>query len=91
METEVKHVENKNRFEVKYADYTAYLQYKLVNNALDIVSTYVPSELRGNGIAANLVRAAMEYAKQHKLQIIPTCPYVDTFIRRYPQYKELLV
>ncbi|EMO57441.1 hypothetical protein LEP1GSC161_1886 [Leptospira santarosai str. CBC1416] len=55
-----------------------------------MVSTYVPSELRGKGIAADLVRTALNKARSLNKKIIPSCSYVVTFLNRHPDYNDLV-
>jgi len=49
-------------------------------DSIDMYHTYVPPLLRNRGIAAELVKFALDYAKQHNLRVIPTCPYVADYI-----------
>ena len=54
-------------------------------------STQVPSELEGRGIASTLVRAALEHvATQPGDRIRPTCSYVGAWLRRHPDWIELV-
>ncbi len=57
---------------------------------LDYYSTYTPESLRGRGIAGVIVRAALDYALDHKLSVIPSCPYVAKLIERDTKYSSLL-
>lgn len=53
------------------------LQYRLLGeSAVDFVHTYVPPALRGQGHAARLVDAGIEWAQQRKLRIEASCWYV---------------
>ena len=54
--------------------------YKKPNNTLDFYSTYVPPELRGKKIAAELVEYGLNYAKDNNFTVIPSCPYVKRYI-----------
>ncbi len=53
--------------------------------------TFVPPELRGRGIAGQLVRQALEFARHHCLKVIPRCSYVQSYIERHPEYQHLVV
>ena len=69
----------------------SYLQYlKIDSVTLDYYKTYVPNELRGKGIAGKIVEAALNYARENNLKIIPSCSYVDTFIERHPDYGKMV-
>ena len=62
-----------------------YLSYVIdrSSNTFDIRHTYTPSALRGRGIAHALCNRAFQYAKEHHLEVIPTCSYVrDTYLIR---------
>lgn len=71
-------------------DRLAFLSYTCDGDKITFEHTFVPDELRGKGIAANLVRSALEEARQRRWKIIPRCPYVTTFIKRNPQFADLV-
>lgn len=54
-------------------------------------STQVPDELEGRGIASALVRASLEQVASHEGdRIRPTCSYVGAWIRRHPEWMDLV-
>ncbi len=77
------HDTDKNQFTIDIGEYCAYLAYSNVGgDIIDIYTTYVPEALRGQNIASELVGAAIDYAKQNNLKIIPTCSYVERYMQR---------
>lgn len=71
-------------FELIVDGHRAHLDYRqLDNSTLDFYHTFVPDALRGQGIAAILTAAALEYAQQHELGVVPSCCYVATYMRRH--------
>jgi len=68
----------------------AHLEYHISADALYIDSTFVPEEYRGRGLADTLTKAAIEYAKDNKLKIVPVCSYAKLFFERHPEYQNLL-
>ncbi len=52
--------------------------------------TYVPSALRHQGIALQLVAALIDYAAQSGRTIIPSCSYVAARMRERPEWSTLL-
>jgi predicted GNAT family acetyltransferase len=79
------------RFESRDVDDgLAFLSYTCDGDKITFEHTFVPDELRGRGIAASLVRSALEEARQRRWKIIPRCPYVATFIKRNPQFADLV-
>ena len=68
----------------------ARLSYRREGDVLNFYSTWTTPALRGRGLAAEVVRAGFDYAREQGLTVRPTCPYVHTFLRRYPRYRDLL-
>lgn len=54
-----------------------------------IVRTHVPSQIGGRGLAGELAEAALQWARAEGLQVNPLCSYVDSWIRRHPEYAQL--
>ena len=53
--------------------------------------TYVPDELRGGGVAGQLVKTAFEAARSAGVKIDPQCSYVAVYFERHPEYADLHV
>ncbi len=53
--------------------------------------TYVSEELRGGGVAGQLLDALVTYARENNLKIIPTCSYVKAKFSHGSQYNDMLV
>lgn len=58
--------------------------------AYDLVHTFVSPALRGKGIAAQLVRFAIDHARQRGHKIVPTCSYVATYMTRHAEDNDVL-
>ncbi len=74
-----------SRFELEAEGAKAILEYRLREHAINFVHTEVPHSLRGRGLGKQLVRAALEYAREHQLTVIPSCPFVKTYLARHPE------
>jgi len=73
-----------HQFEVVLNGQRAYLAYvDLGKQTLDIYRTYVPDALRGRGIAAELTRHALEFARREGYSVIPSCSYVERYIEQH--------
>ena len=57
---------------------------------ITIYHTEVSDELRGEGIEQDLVGAAVSFARENKLKIVPTCPYAKKVIARTPEFQDVL-
>jgi phosphoenolpyruvate-protein phosphotransferase len=79
------------RFESQAGDAPlAFLSYIHEGGRVILDHTFVPDELRGRGMAAALVRVALDEARQRHWKIVPRCSYVAGFIKRHPEFANLL-
>jgi predicted GNAT family acetyltransferase len=86
----VHHNAKAQRFELSTASTAALLEYLRTTDGVVFTHTFVPPELRGKGLAEQLVRAALEWARAEKLRVVPECSYVARFVERNPEYRGLL-
>lgn len=86
----VQHNERAHRFEVVLEGHIAYVEYELKDKSMDLAHTFVPKPLEGNGIASVLAETALKYAEGLHLNVIPTCPYIKTYLERHPHYLYLV-
>jgi predicted GNAT family acetyltransferase len=86
----VTHDPANHRFEVRTAAGPGELTYRDRGPALEILHTEVPEGAEGQGHAAALAVAALEYARSEGKQVIPSCAFVAGYIRRHPAYADLV-
>ena len=86
----VHHATDRNRFEISAQGHTAVLDYVRFDSMILFTHTGVPSALEGQGIGSKLVRAGLEYAHENSLTVQTTCWFVRGFLRRHPEYTDLL-
>lgn len=85
MQAKVIHDPAAHKFYMPFPEGEAVLNYRQVDEqTLDYYSTYVPPALRGKKIAEQLVKAAFDYAREHRYRIIPGCSYVKLYMDRHP-------
>lgn len=85
-EIKVTHNETGSRFEHGNAK----LEYVRRGDAVYMVHTEVPPELEGRGVAGALARAALDFASEAGLRVVPRCPFVAAYIKRHPEYQRLV-
>ncbi len=87
---QVEHNPSASRFEVRLENHLAVLDYRKMDDTILFTHTGVPSALEGRGIGSALVRTGLDYARQQSLKVASMCSFVDAFIRRKPEYQDLL-
>ena len=78
------------RFEAHTEHGVAHLRYVARGDVLDLVHTEVPEAAEGQGIGAALARAALDHARSEGMKVIPSCPFVRTYIARHREYADLV-
>lgn len=86
----IEHEPEAGRFSVVVAGARSLLQYRQKDGVMRIVHTEVPPELAGHGIAADLMRAALEHARASGWRVVPACSYAAAFMERHREYADLL-
>ncbi|MGM0377518.1 MAG: GNAT family N-acetyltransferase [Bacteroidota bacterium] len=88
---EIIHNQEKQRFELPIEDHKAMLSYNPVQPDLwSLNHTFVPGQLEGRGIGSELVRHVLTHCRNHDIRIIPKCPFIDAYIRRHPEWSDLV-
>lgn len=77
----VEHQQEKSRFVIQQQGHECLLEYQLTATAIDFHHTFVPPELRGQGLAEKLVRTGLAWARAENLNINASCSYVQKFLR----------
>jgi predicted GNAT family acetyltransferase len=78
------------RFEAVVDGRLAYLEYRREPGLLDLVHTEVPVEMKGRGVGGTLAEAALRYARENGLRVVPHCPFAAAYIRRHPEHRDLV-
>jgi predicted GNAT family acetyltransferase len=78
-------------FYIRFEDGSkAYLEYKIDNDKMYLISTYTPPQHRGKGVAKKLVDKAVEVARERGLKIIPICSYSVYYFIKNKDLREIL-
>ena len=89
MTVAVTHNASRHRFEATVEGQLCVCDYQMRGNVMWMTHTGVPTAVGGRGIAAELVRVALEWAEAQGLKVVPSCSYVDVYMRRHPQTQKL--
>ncbi|MEM1257419.1 MAG: GNAT family N-acetyltransferase [Bacteroidota bacterium] len=81
----------KKQYEFHVNGETPRIEYIRAKEKIYLTHTEVPKGLEGQGIGTELIRQALEDVKAKGLTLVPLCPFVALFIKRNPEYKELVL
>lgn len=90
MSRAIEHHEARQRFECTEEGVLCVLDYQLSGTVMTITHTGVPQAVGGRGIAADLTRHALDTARSRGWKLRPVCSYAAAYIKRHPEYQDLL-
>jgi predicted GNAT family acetyltransferase len=67
------------------------LDYKFRRERIALIHTEVLLAYEGRGVAAAIVRFALDDARRRDLRVIATCPYVQGYLARHPEDLDIVV
>ena len=86
---EIVHNERERAFETVIDGARSHLDYDLAERdgkrQIIFTHTFVAPEHRGKGVAAALVGAGLDFARETGREIVPACSYVAQYLERHPQ------
>lgn len=67
-----------------------FIDYRLHGDVVTMVHTEVDEAHSGQGHAGTLARSALDDARSRGLTVVPSCPYVASYIEKHPEYADLV-
>jgi hypothetical protein len=80
---EVEHDTAAHRFSAEVDGQRAVLDYTLVDHVMTITHTRVPTAIGRRGIAAELMRVALQLAHESHWKVVPACSYAAAYLRKH--------
>jgi predicted GNAT family acetyltransferase len=80
-----------NRFVIQQDGIESWLEYRKKGEVMDFYSTYVPTTLKGKGMASDLILHGIHYAVLNGLRVKPSCPAVARFLELNREWDYLTV
>ena len=87
----IQHQENLSRFSAEVDGHALELDYQRRGDQVVFTHTGTAPELRGRGLAAELVEHALQWLAPQGLQLVPACSYVGTYLARHKRWQRLLL
>ncbi len=88
----VQHHAANQQFTITRDGHSAELAYtRSADGVIDFTHTFVDKALRGQGLAEELARTGLAYARQHHLKVKTTCTYMAGFVQQHQaEYADML-
>jgi uncharacterized protein len=81
----------KRRYEARQGSEVAgFITYRHDPGRMTLIHTEVGPALEGKGIASQLVAGTLDDIRHRGLSVLPICPFVRAYLRRHPEYSDLV-
>lgn len=82
--------EETHRFEIIVEVHKAFIDYKEHPGKITLIHTEVEPALEGKGAATAVIEKTLAYIEENGYKLIPLCPLVFAYIKRYPLWKRIV-
>ncbi|HZZ52997.1 MAG TPA: GNAT family N-acetyltransferase [Trebonia sp.] len=83
--------QEQSRYELRVAgELAGFLTYKRRGEQISLNHTEVEPAFQGRGLATHLARFSLDDARKRDLAVLPSCPYIRSWIRKHPEYADLV-
>jgi uncharacterized protein len=90
MSLQVLDAPERRRYEaVRNGEVVGFAAYQKTDELIVFTHTEVDPSLEGQGVGGTLVRGALDHVRGLELRVLPICPFVQTWMRRHPEYLNL--
>jgi predicted GNAT family acetyltransferase len=81
----------KHRYEAWVGpDVRGFIDYHVQPGLVTILHTEVDTAAEGQGVGSRLAAGALDDIRSRGLSVLVVCPFVRTYIRRHPEYADLV-
>jgi uncharacterized protein len=80
------HQPDQSQFTLDWNGHIAFVDYEIKNSTWYLLHAEVPAALRGQGVGQVLVEKTYAYLREHGIQSVPVCTYIQALIKRNPEW-----
>jgi len=79
-----------SRYELTLAGFTALVAYDRRDGKIALTHTEVPDEMAGQGVGSALAKGALDDIRVRGMKVLPLCSFIAAYIKRHPEYQDLV-
>lgn len=92
MPVSVKDAPQRHRYVIEVdGEPAGFAEYHRREDVVEFHHTQVDDRFEGQGLGSQLAREALDDVRSAGLQVVPTCPFIRSWIDRHPDYRDLVV
>lgn len=89
--TDLRKNDEKSRYEIlQGGQVVGFAEFRPVGDAVMLPHTEIEQGHEGEGLGSQLAKFALDNVKTEGKRVIPMCPFIAGYIRRHPEYTELV-
>lgn len=82
--------EEENQFELHTKGGIAFVEFIREGEKIYLTHTETPENLRGKGVAAELIKQTLQCARDNGLTVVPSCSYVAKYVNEHTEWNDIL-
>ena len=82
---------DRSRYEYSAEGAISFIDYRRSSGVVALTHAEVPRALEGRGIGSRMARAVLDAIRARGEKVVPQCSFVAAYIRRHPEYQDLVV
>jgi predicted GNAT family acetyltransferase len=87
----IEHVPDQRRYELRVdGELAGWSEYLPAGDSVIVAHTEIDEQREGQGLGGVLVRGTLDHIRESGKTVIPTCPFTAAYIRRHPEYVDLV-
>src|SRR5690348_7198746 len=82
---------DQQRYEISVdGELAGFVQYRAKPGLIALIHTEVDDRFEGQGLGGQLIAHALDDARARDLAVLPFCPFANAYIKRHPEYLDLV-
>ncbi|WP_028358258.1 GNAT family N-acetyltransferase [Brackiella oedipodis] len=81
----IKHLPEHHEFVATVNGIESHISYSIEDRTFNLLHTIVPYEISGHGIAGEITKHVIDWAKAREYKVNPVCSYTKDYLKKHPE------